>query len=586
MKEEALLYLETEEFIYPVSRKCLCVRFRAAKGDLARCSVIFYDRTDRSKQRYGILERKYRDRLFDYYSARVSFPKIARYQTYYFCLEDTDHEIRYLGRSGLQKEPPVEDCFEYLYTNETDVVTTPSWAEGMVCYQIFPERFCNGDPSNDPEGTQVWGSPPTRENYCGGDLKGIREKIPYLKDLGIDCIYINPIFKGDFNHKYATTDYFAIDPSFGTEQDLKDLTDAAHRVGIRILLDGVFNHTGVHFAPFEDLLEHQESSQYRDWFHVPSFPLRVSHHSYECVGAYKWMPKLNTANPEVRSFVIRVMTYWIEHCGIDGWRLDVADEVDGCLWREARYELKRRYPDVFLVGETWGYGGRLLRGDQLDSVMNYLFRDAVAAFIGKRTIPPSEFDVRLNHMLALYKEENDRVLYNLIGSHDTERFLTLCGGDRERLKLAAAFQMTFPGIPAIYYGDEAGLTGENDPGCRGCMNWTDPDRDLTEWYRRLIRLRHEMPELQKGSFHSWIADDERQIYGFTRRTPESICYVLFHLGQAEHTVPCPVEEEGIYRNTLGREIYLTERGKTGYRIHVLLEPDSVKVITNKEEKDK
>lgn len=205
----------------------------------------------------------------------------------------------------------------------------PEWAKGQVYYQIFPERFKNGDTANDPEGCVPWGTPPTPENYMGGDLKGILEKLPYLRSLGVDCIYLNPIFQGDFNHKYATTDYFHVDPAFGTEEDLRELISQLHASGMKLLLDGVFNHTGIHFPPFADLLEKQEASAYRDWFHVTKFPIETTPHHYECVGAYPYMPKLNTANPEVREYILSVMEYWIREFHIDG--------CDRCgKWKENR----------------------------------------------------------------------------------------------------------------------------------------------------------------------------------------------------------------------------------------------------------
>lgn len=447
MKREAIQHFNTEEYVYPIKRNELVFKIRVAKKDISKCVLIYWDRTKPENRKKCELKCKYREELFDYFQGNIIFHQIARYQKYYFVLTDNSGNIIYYTANGAQQVLPKSGFFEYLYVNGTDVITSPSWAKGVIYYQIFPERFCNGNRGNDPEGCKPWGSLPDREHHMGGDLQGIIQKIPYLKELGIECIYLNPIFEGDFNHKYATTDYFKIDSQFGDEETFRELVDICHSCKIKIVLDGVFNHTGVHFGPFQDVLENQEESRYVKWFHINHYPVEPSHHNYECVGAYKWMPKLDTSNPEVREFILKVMFYWIDNFQIDGWRLDVADEVDPSVWEEARMRIKEKYPDKILLGETWGYAGKMLRGNQMDSVMNYVFRDAVRDYIAEKSISVTQLDSRLNHMLAYYKDETDNLLYNLLDSHDTERFLYLCHENKKLLKLAAAFQMLFPGSP-------------------------------------------------------------------------------------------------------------------------------------------
>lgn len=591
MNREAVLHRNTEEFIYPVRRNRLIVRLRAARKEIRRCELVFWDRTDRTKERRQQLFCHARDSLFDYFQAEISFPKVARYQKYYFCLEEKDGTHWYYSAYALDRKLPEDGFFEFLYANGTDIVKTPQWARGAVFYQIFPERFCDGDAGNNPNGVRSWGSRPDRENHMGGDLEGVIEKLPYLKDLGVECLYLNPIFAGDFNHKYATTDYFQIDPQFGTNETFGRLVRECHSAGIRIILDGVFNHTGVHFAPFRDLLEHQEDSAYKDWFYVEKYPVTITHHAYECVGAYKWMPKLNTANPRVRSFILRVMEFWIREYGIDGWRLDVADEVDPSVWQEARLLLKEKYPDTLLLGETWGYGGKMLRGNQMDTVMNYLFRDAVLDYFAGGKITAEEFDSRINRMLALHRDETNDVMYNLIDSHDTERFLYSCGGDKRKMKLAVAFQMLFPGAPAIYYGDEAGMTGGNDPDCRGCMVWgEDADGDMLAWYRSMTTLRWEHSAIRLGGYRSILADGERDVYGFVREYGQERFYILLHRGEESCRICCPVAEDGVYMDLLSFACYESVPGDGGYngditgykaQISVEMEPYSVKVIKKK-----
>lgn len=591
MNREAVLHLNTEEFIYPIRRNCLTVRLRAAKKEVRKCYLVYWDRTDRSKEKRQQLFCNERDGMFDYFQGTVSFSEVARYQKYYFCLEESDKTTWYYSSYGLEKKVPENGFFEFLYANGTDIIETPQWARGAVFYQIFPERFYNGDLENDPQGCEIWGNKPTRENYMGGDLKGIIKKVPYLKELGVECLYLNPIFEADFNHKYATTDYFKVDPMFGTGETLRELIEICHHADIKIVLDGVFNHTGVHFAPFQDLLQKQKNSKYKDWFYVKKYPVSITHHAYECVGAYKWMPKLNTANPEVRSYILQIMKFWIEEYGIDGWRLDVADEVDASVWQEARILLKEVDSDILLLGETWGYGGKMLRGNQMDSVMNYLFRDVLLDYFAKESITTEVFDHRVNHMLALHKDETNEVMYNLIDSHDTERFLYSCGGDKKKMRLAVAFQMMFLGAPAIYYGDEAGMTGENDPDCRQCMLWTrEADADMLSWYQILIKFRKEHSGIRWGKYRSILVDNSSDTYGFVRYDEKECCYVLLHKGKRTCTAVCPVAEEGEYEELLTKDSYKTVAGEgyynrdiTGYKmqISVCMEPYSVKVIYKK-----
>lgn len=594
MKKEAVFHLNTEEFVYPVSRKQLVFRLRTAKKEIRKCTLVYWDRTDRKKEKRNTLLCCYRDDLFDYFQGEVIFSKIARYQQYYFILEEQSGEKWYYSARELSKHPPDDGFFEYLYVNRTDVIALPEWAKGIVYYQIFPDRFCNGEKENDPAGCMPWGTKPSRENYMGGDLNGIIQKIPYLQELGVECLYLNPIFEGDFNHKYATTDYFQVDPIFGTNDTFKRLVEECHKVNIRIILDGVFNHTGVHFKQFRDVLEKQEKSEYAEWFYINRYPLQITHKDYECVGAYKWMPKLNTANPTVRTFIIGVMDYWIREYHIDGWRLDVADEVDPSVWEEARRVIKERYPDIILLGETWGYGGKMLRGNQLDGVMNYLFRNSVRDYYGKEVITALEFDNQINRMLAAYKEETNLVMYNLLDSHDTERFLYFCKGDKKRLKLATAFQMMFPGSPAIYYGDEVGLTGENDPDCRRCMIWDNTaDEELRLWYKKLIAVRKEHTCIKSGKYRTLIADERTNTFAFARFQGKDSCYVILQKENSKEAVRCPVLENGVYVDLLSGKEYISEKADnenfyngdiTEYKAMVQIEPEpySVKVISKKQ----
>lgn len=574
VKREAVLHLNTEDFIYPVARNVLVVKLRTARDDISDCRIIYFCRTKPDIKNELELEKKYSDDLFDYYEGKIEFSKVARYQKYYFKLTDNSSKEEYYSATGFSGEAPENGYFEFLYANQGDVVDYPEWAKGIIYYQIFPERFANGDTSNDPPETMPWGTDPTRENYMGGDLKGVQDNIPYLKDLGIEVIYFNPIFEADFNHKYATTDYYKIDPIFGTNEDFGTLVKELHKAGIRVVLDGVFNHTGIHFKQFEDVIEKGSQSRYYDWF-LPNKEkeISVTHKDYECVGAYKYMPKLNSSNPEVRAFILDVMDFWVREYGIDGWRLDVADEVDSAVWQVARTLLKEKYPQLILLGETWGYGGTLVSGKRLDGVMNYMFRDAVRDYFGFEKITATEFDSRINRMLALYKSETTDVLYNPLDSHDTERFLFYCGGDVKRLKLAVAFQLLFKGSPAIYYGDEVGITGDNDPDCRKCMEWdkSGQNKELFDWYKVLIKLRKDHECIRKGSYKTINCCDEEDLLVFERSDDKERIRVIIRKGSSDKKVRVESLEGAI--DLISNEIITTDPdGKTA------INPCSVKVI--------
>jgi glycosidase len=583
MIKTVVLHKNTLDYVYVKARNKLVLRLETAKNSFIRCRLIYWPRTqeDRDKRKSTELELRYRDNMLDYYFAEIEFSKIARYTKYFFELTDNEGEQYYYTEYEFTKNYPQDGYFEYLYANPNDVISIPQWAKGQVYYQIFPERFKNGDISNDPPGCAPWGEQPTRENYMGGDLRGIIQELDYIKSLGMDCIYLNPINKGDFNHKYATTDYYRVDESFGTNEDLKELVEECHNRDMKVILDGVFNHCGTSFPAFQDVLSKQEESEYQEWFHITGFPMKHSHNSYECVGAYKWMPKLCTSNPEVANYILDVMEFWIQTAGIDGWRLDVADEVDAQVWRNARVYLKQKHPQILLLGETWGFGRKMLLGEQMDSVMNYIFRDAMLDYFAYERIKPGELNERLNHMLAGYYDEYNQVMYNLLDSHDTPRFLYCCKENKAKLELAVAFQFLFPGAPAVYYGDEVGITGDNDPDCRRAMIWEekDQDKDLLAWYRQLSELRHREPAIRYGGFRTLVADDEHNIYGFERLYEKERIKVIFNNSGISVGTDLVTETGTVFKKQIslyGQE--KTSFSDSGERIHIDLKPYSVKIL--------
>jgi len=397
----------------------------------------------------------------------------------------------------------------------------PAWVQDAIFYQIFPERFANGDGSNDPPNVVTWDAIPRRESFYGGDLQGVLDHLPFLEDLGVTALYLTPVFAAGTNHKYDTSDYLSIDAAFGTTDLLRSLVAACHRRGIRVVLDAVFNHCGDGFWAFKDVVVNGATSPYADWFQSASYPIQSDPPSYQTCGGAAFLPKLNLTNREVRDYLLHVTRYWIEMCDIDGWRLDVPWKAPMDFWREFRTAVKALKPDAYIVGETWRDTANWLQGDTCDGVMNYPLRECILDYCVRDTMDAEDFD-HFSTRLRTVHGHADHVGLNLLGSHDTPRLLTLCAGDVRRATLSISLQFTLPGAPMVYYGDEIGLTGDNDPDCRRTMPW-----DAARWnqalyttYRTLIHARRTHVALRRGeveplhvfngvyAFRRAFADDE------------------------------------------------------------------------------
>jgi neopullulanase len=408
--------------------------------------------------------------------------------------------------------------------------SVPDWVRNAIFYQIFPDRFARSLTVPKPRHLDEWGAPPTYHGYQGGDLIGVVEHLDYLVDLGINAIYFTPVFQSASNHRYHTHDYEKVDPMLGGTAALRRLIDEAHARGIRVVLDGVFNHAGRGFFPFHDIMENGPNSAYLDWFTVKGFPLHA-YDSQKAPNYQAWwglpaLPKFNVACPDVREYLWGIARNWVEF-GIDGWRLDVPNEIDDdSFWREFRTRVRAANPEAYIVGEVWTDAVRWLQGDMWDAVMNYQFtRACIAFFIGdaineellkKTSLYPvgsataEAFRHNIERLLGLYHRRVSSAMLNLLGSHDMARFVSLARGDKKALELATLFQMIYPGAPSIYYGDEIGMAGGHDPANRGAFPWhkTDSwDRELLHEFQRLIALRRRRPALLRGSFHFLWARD-------------------------------------------------------------------------------
>jgi cyclomaltodextrinase len=450
-------------------------------------------------------------------------------------------------------------------------MTVPYWVQDAVFYQIFPDRFANGDPSNDPPNVQPWGTKPTGTGFQGGDLRGITQKIDYLLDLGITAIYLNPIFQASSNHRYNTFDYYRIDPKLGDLKDFHALLEVAHRNSIRVILDGVFNHCGRGFYPFVDLLENKEDSPYRNWFHPLRFPIDAyspgEAKDYLAWWGFKSLPKFNTSEPEVRKYLIGVARYWIEQ-GADGWRLDVPNEIDDdTFWDEFRSAVKSVNEDAYLVGEIWTADKRWVGDQHFDGLMNYPVRDCLLNIISA----PEDEDItcadELTSLVDLYPRDNFYAMYVPLGSHDTKRIMTKLEGSTEKVKLAFMFQFAFPGAPAIYYGDEIGLQGGKDPDCRGAFPWDRRiwNSELRGFVKKLITLRKRQACLRRGDYIPLLADDRQHCYSFARSIGDEIIIFAMNASSEKADQQLPTDRLGwgegqVVTDLLGGEEFLVSEG--------------------------
>lgn len=438
---------------------------------------------------------------------------------YYFELhagKGKEEEVWYFFEDGFLTKEQMElpgkmlQYFIVPWMNPVDVNRTPDWVNDTVWYQIFPDRFHRGEGSVPDDSILPWkkGKVKNEERY-GGNLSGITEKLPYLKELGINGIYLTPICKAESNHKYDTTDYEIIDPSFGTEEELRTLVRTAHENGIRVMMDGVFNHSGGRFAPWLDVLEKGPESEYFHWFMVNDWPVRMDRDTrdgkFYSFAFHAGMPKLNTNHEDVIAYIEKICTGWVERYDIDGIRFDVGNEVSHLLLKRLHKTLKKKKKDFYLLGEIWHDASQWLLGDEYDAVMNYPLTSGINDFFIDKSLTKKDFAWRINACYTMYQQQNNNVLFNLLDSHDTDRLFTRVGGDTDVFIQELAALFTMPGSVCVFYGTEIALEGGHDPDCRRCMPWdeleTEQAKKITEQVKSLICLRRAEDTFRSLYFH-------------------------------------------------------------------------------------
>ncbi len=519
------------------------------------------------------------DEFYDRFSGSVDWVR-SKDLSYEFFLYD-GAAMKVLGTGGLHAKDE-GDRF-VLSASKYKPFVVPSWIEKSVFYQIFPDRFENGDRSNDPKNVMPWTGKPTYANRFGGDFAGVRKHLDYLHRLGVSAVYFNPIFKSPSNHRYDATDFLQVDPELGTNDEFANLTKAMTAQGMRTVIDIVFNHTATNFGPFADIVKNGQKSKYTNWYTIKSYPVKVQENpNYVAWFNFPSMPKLNHSNPEVRNYLLGVIDYWTGKADLSGFRLDVGNEVPMDFWREFRGHVKGINPEAWIVGEIWGDGNPWLKGDQWDSVMNYQFRDAVLGFVGADGAgKPTALMNRLMATYRSYPPQVSRNMMNLVGSHDTPRILTLCGKDKDLAKLAAVLQFTWVGAPSIYYGDEIGMEGERDPDNRRGMDWpraTD-DNDFLRLYRKLVSIRNASPALQSGDPVPILADDKQGAVAFARTLNGQTAVIVINRSSSSNTISVPLDQiEPRPSNSFVDELAGNKVSQTSTGLSVTLQAKSAAIL--------
>ncbi|WP_110932742.1 alpha-glycosidase [Paenibacillus bouchesdurhonensis] len=576
---EALYHVPRDKWAYAYNPSTIHLRVRTKRDDVERVFAMTGDKYDwQTTYQEFAMEKAAHDAMFDYWEIAVK-PKYKRL-SYAFKLM-AGNETVYMQDSGIGHDPPTPpgELYEFPYIHEIDVFKVPEWAKQAVFYQIMPERFANGDLSNDPEHTEPWGGTPKIDNYFGGDLQGVLDHLDDLTDLGINAIYFTPLFTSPSNHKYATVDYKNVDPHFGDNALLKRLVTACHDRGIRVVLDAVFNHCSEQFPPFQDVLKHGKDSKYIDWFHINEFPASIKNGipTYDTFGFYGNMPKFNTANPEVKNYLLGVAEYWIKEINLDGWRLDVANEVDHHFWRDFRHVVKGVNPEAYIIGEVWSDSLNWLLGDQFDSVMNYPFAEKVLAFFNGG-MDGYSFSNDMGALIMRYPQQTNEVIFNMLCSHDTPRLLTSVGNDKRKLKLCVVFLFTYIGTPCIFYGDEVGISGNGDPDCRKCMIWDSnkQDRELYDFYKLMIALRKKHNALREGRFRFLHADSHDPCIIYERIDEKVHFTIWMNNTEKKRTLSHPMDTNDWY-DALTDERVMPDKGV----MNISLDPFGYRILFRK-----
>ena len=515
MEQAAIIHRPYSEYCYGLDQNNIVLRIKVKKNDIKAVNLLIGDRMSQFEKTVShhnmVLTAS--DFTHDYFESRIN-TKFERLR-YYFVLTDyNNHKYIYSNFWFYEIDKDIKDYFEFHFNHIADLFLTPHWIKSAVFYQIFPDSFATDTKYLETKKGYNDEYNPERSYRVGGTLKGVIKNLDYLKGLGITAVYLNPIFVSKSYHKYDIDDYYHIDPCLGTDEDFFELVITAHKLGIKVILDGVFNHTGTDFFAFEDILKNGQNSRFIDWYYsIKKFPVKINNPDYYTCFAYSGnMPKLNTANYEVIKYFCDVGKYWIEKYDIDGWRLDVANELNLNFWRIFREAVKSVKNDVYLVGEIWDDGRAWMQGDMFDGLMNYRLKNAMLDFFALKTLTAKQFCERLDYLNMRYHESGLSCMYNFLDSHDCARFLDECKSTTDYM-LSAVFLMFYPGAAAIYYGDETGLLGKADnEAFRNPMNWHSIDNNIYTHFKNIISIRNRFENLMCAKYQAVFYKDRAFVF--------------------------------------------------------------------------
>lgn len=512
MNKAAVYHASQSEYAYAVGDSMLGLKLRVAKNDVTKVTLIYGGKFAWHEVRNKlVMEKSFTDETFDYFTITITPPD--RRVAYMFQLESGGREY-YYSEEGVTNHYDFDKgyfhFFQFPEFNDSDIIHVPEFASEAIAYQIFVERFSMGDDKKDTSYINLqWGEKPNPKSFAGGDLPGITKHLKELGNLGINFIYMTPVFTSISNHKYDIIDYYQVDKQFGGNEALSELIEEAHKNGIKIMLDAVFNHISVESDLFQDVVRNGKKSNYYDWFFIDGDTVNLEQPNYKQFASVPYMPKLNTNQPEVVKYLCEVGEYWIREYDIDGWRLDVADEVSHTFWRSFRQAVKTLKPEALIIGEIWHNPNVWVQGDQFDSAMNYSFTKACIDYFAERKLSAKQMSERLNALYVRVPEPVNRMMLNLLDSHDTDRFLTILKGNVKRYLCSLALLYFYDGIPCIFSGDEVGVMGGYDPDCRRCYPWDKKQQndEIYQHVKKMIALRKQRKSLREGGIQITYEND-------------------------------------------------------------------------------
>ena len=568
MEYASVLHIPLSQYAFAEAENRLVIRIRIKKGDLTECFLYYADRVCKKTPiefqeiRMDICAK---DEYFDYYEAKVesSYNRIC----YYFKLIKKEEWTYYYADRFTKSLPDTwigervvdgrSEYYQYPFILRKEIPDVPAWFKSAVVYNIFPDSFANGKRnlcirSKDffpEEGTSC-------KTGLGGTIKGITQNLDYIQDMGFTCIYLNPVFTAGEYHKYDVLDYYHIDPCLGSDEEFRELVDKLHERGMKLIIDGVFNHCSWKFFAFEDVVKKGKESRYCDWFYHLVFPVvrpetPEEMPGYTCFAYERKMPKLNTSSEEVQDYFSRVGAYWIREYHVDGWRLDVANEIDKNFWRRFRRAVKKEDPNAVLIGEVWEDAQVWLKGDLFDSVMNYDFRRICKEYLTADCPDAVKAAWQFERMRLRYPTSIVNGQLNLLDSHDVPRFLSLCGGETDLWKLACVLLMLMPGVPSLFYGDEKGIMGVTEEEYRQSMIWEDKE-NFCGLIKELTGIRKGYMDAEAEYIPLWEYIEDG-LFSFCRKNKNRRLAVFVNAGREEKIVDLP-----------NAKILLAEKYEEGY----------------------